>query len=67
MAQVPGTSSIITGDDCGFIRVWELNYMRCVQVIKLSKFLNIMECIGDELIFADSRMNVVSMENPKTK
>ena len=32
-----GSSIVVTGDDAGIVRVWDLKYIRCLQVIKLAK------------------------------
>ena len=39
VCNIPDTSMIISGDDIGFVKLWDLNYMRCLQSIKIAKNL----------------------------
>lgn len=39
-------SLMITGDDIGEIRIWELTRMRCIQSIKLTKWLGQLRLAG---------------------
>lgn len=36
--------------------------MKCLQVVKISKYINELFCTGDKLIFADSRLNTMEMD-----
>lgn len=31
ICNIPNTAMIITGDDLGYVKLWDLNYMRCLQ------------------------------------
>lgn len=59
-----GTSSLIcTGDDVGYIRIWDLRMMRCVQVIKAARWLSHLLYLPEgKLIFTDSRINMMNFE-----
>jgi WD40 repeat protein len=52
-----------TGDDTGEIRIWELSYMRCVQSIKLAKWLGGIRFVGEQLLYTDSRVNLLQLEH----
>ena len=54
---------IISGDDIGFVKLWDLNYMRCLQSIKIAKNLQQIDCTGEHLIYADSRLNMIPMDS----
>jgi hypothetical protein len=54
---------IVSGDDIGFLKLWDLNYMRCLQSIKIAKGLTQMSCTGSLLIYADSRINTIPIDN----
>lgn len=36
--------------------------MKCIQVVKVSKYINEVYCTGEKLIFSDSRLNVMEMD-----
>ena len=38
--------------------------MRCIQSTKIAKSLIQIECTGKQLLFADSRLNCLLMDNP---
>lgn len=59
------TSVCVTGDDQGYIRMWDLAYMRCFQVIRLSREINILHSMGPWLIFGDKRINMVPVDMPR--
>lgn len=47
----------------GFIRVWDLRMMRCIQVVKAARWLSHLLYIPDDkLIFTDSRVNMLNFE-----
>jgi hypothetical protein len=54
---------IVSGDDIGYLKLWDLNYMRCLQSIKIAKGLTQMSCTGSLLIYADSRINTIPIDN----
>ena len=54
---------MITGDDTGEVRIWELSYMRCVQSVKINKWLGGIKFIGDQLLYSDSRINLLKVEH----
>lgn len=54
---------IISGDDIGHVKLWELNYMRCLQGIKIAKSLTQISCSDNLLIYADSRINTIPMDS----
>lgn len=57
-------SLICTGDDIGFIRVWELRTMKCIQVVKAARWLShILYVKESKLIFTDSRVNLMNFES----
>lgn len=39
--------------------------MVCLQVVKIAKTVGQMYCTGDKLIFADSRLNIMEMDDFK--
>lgn len=53
---------IVTGDDIGHLKLWDLNYMRCLQSIKIAKSLTKLSCNDGTLIYADSRINTIPMD-----
>jgi WD40 repeat protein len=53
---------LVTGDDAGEIRVWELTYMRCLQSVKLARWLGGIKLIGEHLLYSDSRINLLPLE-----
>lgn len=57
--EIKNTNYILSGDDSGEVRIWELNFMKCIQVVKVSKYINDLYCTGDKLIFSDSRLNTM--------
>lgn len=61
-ANLPGTSMIISGDDIGHLKLWDLNYMRCLQSIKIAKSLTQLSCSDGTLVYADSRINTIPMD-----
>ena len=36
--------------------------MKCIQVVKISKYINEIYCTGDKLIFSDNRLNTMEMD-----
>ena len=56
-----GEGLIITGDDRGFMKVWDLKNMRCQQVIKVANTINKIECIGNNLLYSDTRINMMKI------
>lgn len=54
---------IVTGDDIGFLKLWDLNYMRCLQSIKIAKGLTQLSCSDNTLIYADSRINTIPIDD----
>lgn len=63
ITNIPDTPMIITGDDIGHIKLWELNYMRCLQGIRIAKNLNGLHSNGSMLIYSDSRINTIPIDN----
>lgn len=61
--SIESNTLLISGDDLGEIRIWELAYMRCVQSIKLSKWLGGIRLMGDRLYYSDSRINVMQLDH----
>ena len=60
------TSLIVTGDDTGCIRVWDLRTLKCVQVVKVARWLSYLLYIPEsKLIFTDSRINLINFEKIK--
>lgn len=63
ISDVGNSSLICTGDDVGFVRVWDLRMMRCTQVVKAARWLSHLLYIpSDKLIFTDSRVNMMNFE-----
>jgi len=58
---------VATGDDRGTVRIWDLNKLRCQQVLKIAHSLAALQCLGHSLIFADSRLNLVQLEQIRQK
>lgn len=58
---------IVSGDDRGSMRVWDLNTLRCQQVIKVANSINQLESIGQNLLFSDSRLNLLRIEQLTTQ
>lgn len=54
---------MVTGDDVGEIRIWEVTYMRCVQSVKITKWLCGIKLIGNKLFYSDSRINVMELDH----
>jgi hypothetical protein len=54
---------MITGDDIGEIRIWELTRMRCIQSIKLTKWLGQLRLAGQKLFYSDSRINALQIDH----
>lgn len=52
---------IVTGDDRGTMKIWDLKTLRCQQVIKVANTINKIECIGSTLLYADSRINIMKI------
>lgn len=52
---------MVTGDDAGEIRVWELTYMRCLQSLKLTRWLGGIKLIDSHLLYSDSRINLLPL------
>lgn len=63
VCNIPTTSMIISGDDIGNVKLWDLNYMRCLEGEKIAKNLHQIICHDNKLVYADSRINVVLMEH----
>ena len=63
VCNIPDTSMVISGDDIGCVKLWDLNYMRCLQSIKIAKNLQQINCNGPYLMYADSRLNMLPMDN----
>lgn len=63
VSNIPDSSMIVSGDDIGYLKLWDLNYMRCLQSIKIAKGLTQMSCTGSLLIYADSRINTIPIDN----
>lgn len=53
---------IVSGDDIGHLKLWDLNYMRCLQSIKIAKSLTQLSCSDGMLVYADSRINIIPMD-----
>lgn len=62
VSDIKNTNFILSGDDSGEVRIWELNFMKCIQVVKVSKYINDLYCTGEKLIFSDSRLNTMQMD-----
>jgi WD40 repeat protein len=58
---------VVSGDDRGSLRIWDLNHFRCQQVLKVGNTLTTLECFQGHLIFADSRLNLLHLEQLKQK
>ena len=56
VSNIPDTSMIVSGDDIGYLKLWDLNYMRCLQSIKIAKNLSQLSCYNNMLLYADSRI-----------
>lgn len=65
--SIESNTLLITGDDLGEVRIWELAYMRCVQSIKLSKWLGGIRLVGDKLYYSDSRINLMQLDHFELK
>ena len=66
ISDVCNTSLIVTGDDIGYIRVWDLRTFKCVQVVRVARWLSYLLYIFDsKLIFTDSRINIINFEKDK--
>lgn len=53
---------IVSGDDIGYLKLWDLNYMRCLQSIKIAKNLSQLACYNTMLLYADSRINMIPID-----
>ena len=53
---------IVSGDDIGYLKLWDLNYMRCLQSIKIAKNLAQLSCYNNMLLYADSRINMIPID-----
>lgn len=61
--SVATSSLVVTGDDIGEVRIWELNYMRCLQVVSIAKSFRSLAFIGDRLLFSDGRINILQLDH----
>lgn len=50
---------IVSGDDIGYLKLWDLNYMRCLQSVKIAKKLIEVSCCDGMLVYSDSRINTI--------
>lgn len=44
------------------MKIWDLKNLRCQQVIKVANTINKIECIGSNLLYSDSRINIMKIE-----
>ena len=58
---------VISGDDKGNLRIWDLGKMRCQQVLHVSNSLTLLEYFQGNLIFGDSRLNLIKLEQASQK
>ena len=58
---------VISGDDKGNLRFWDLGKMRCQQVLHVSNTLTFLEYFQGNLIFGDSRLNLIKLEQASQK
>lgn len=62
VSNIGDTSMIVSGDDIGYLKLWDLNYMRCLQSIKIAKNLAQLSCFNNMLLYADSRINMIPID-----
>lgn len=55
---------VISGDDFGNIRLWDLKSMRCIQALKISQEIRYLGHFKDQLIFCDKRINITQIDMP---
>ena len=65
VTSIPKSSVIATGDDQGYVRLWDLAYMRCFQVVRLAREIRMLKCLDSWLIFGDKRVNMIALDIPK--
>ena len=54
--------TIVTGDDRGNLRIWDLNALRCYQTFRIASFITRLACLNYSLFFSDSRLNQLQLE-----
>jgi len=52
----------MTGDDKGILRIWDPKILRCLQIMKVTKTINNLFCTKNYILFSDSRINVMQIE-----
>lgn len=62
--SIQGTSVLVTGDDKGYVRLWDLAYMRCYQVMRLNREIKGLESVGKWIMFGDRRINMMMVDYP---
>jgi len=53
--------TIVTGDDRGNLRIWDLNALRCYQTFRIANFITHLVCLNYSLFFSDSRLNQLQL------
>lgn len=60
------SSIVVTGDDKGYIKLWDLKYIRCYQTLRLStKEICQLINIEDKLVYGDNRISFLSFDAKK--
>ena len=66
--NIEKTPMILSADDAGRLKVWDIRNLRCMQSVELgpknsiNKLLDL--CLFDKLCFVGSRLNLVSFDKP---
>lgn len=67
MDVIENTPMVITGDDSGFIKVWDIRNMNCVQTFHFGIKTLITKLIGmfkvGKVAFVGNRLNILEFED----
>lgn len=67
-ANVGLSSIVVTGDDKGYIKLWDLKHLRCYQTLRLStKEICQLINIEDKLVYGDNRISFLSFDAKKAE
>lgn len=62
--SVGKSSVVVTGDDRGWVRMWDLRGARCLQTVRIGvKEVRQLLCFGDKLVIGDNRLSVLTIDN----
>ena len=67
MTAIENSPMVVSADDCGVIKVWDIRTLKCIQTLKLG-FKNIITKLLDvadnaKVCFIGSRLNFIQFES----